>query len=73
MNAITRALGWAGLGLGCALSPAIVTLGVPLGYGIGSDIVESAWRAPIALVIAVAIACNAWRRRDAAQAAKSIT
>jgi hypothetical protein len=72
MNRITRALGWACLGLGCAFSPALVTLGVPLGYGIGSDLVESAWLAPIALIMATAIAFNA-HRRGAQAAAKSIT
>jgi hypothetical protein len=73
MNGMTRALGWACIGLACAASPAIVALGVPLGYGVGSDIVESAWLPPIALIIAAAIAFTA-RRRGAAQAvAKSIT
>jgi hypothetical protein len=73
MNGITRALGWAGLGLGCALSPAIVTLGVPFGYGIGGDLVDGTCFAPIALIMAAAIAFNARRRGAAQAAAKSIT
>jgi hypothetical protein len=74
MYAMARALGWACIILGCALSPAIVALGVPLGYGIGSDIIESAWLPPIALIMAAAIAFNVRRRRVAAQpAANSIT
>jgi len=73
MNAMTRALGWTCIGLGCAASPAIVALGGPIGYGIGSDLIESAWFAPITLIMAAAVAFNARRRGAAQAAAKSIT
>jgi hypothetical protein len=64
----------AGIALALLLSPAIVALGVPFGYGIVGDLVASPWLAPLALGAAAAIGGNAWRRRLAyAAAAKSIT
>lgn len=54
-------------------SPAIMALGIPLAYGIGSDIVGSGWRAPLALLAAAAIALHVWRRGSPQTAAKSIS
>lgn len=63
---------WTGMGLVLLLSPAIVVFGAPLGYGILVDLLATAWLAPVALMLAAAIAFNAMRR-GALQAAKSIT
>ena len=72
MNRVRRHLGWLGSAVAALLSPPVVALGVPLAYGIGSDILASAWMPPLALLAAAAIALNAWRR-GAPQTAKSMS
>jgi hypothetical protein len=74
MKKIARYGRCAAAGLLALLSPAILVLGVPFGYGIVCDIVASRWLAPAAAVAAVGIALGAWRRRVVyAAAAKSMT
>ena len=72
MDRLKNCAAWAIAVVALAFSPAIVTLGVPLACGIGCDVARSIWLSPIALLAATAIGLNAWRR-DAPQAAKSIT
>lgn len=73
MRRTVRCLGWAAIASLMLASPAVVALGIPLAYGIGSDIVASGWRAPLALLGAAALALHAWRRGAPQTAAKSIS
>ena len=66
-----RCLGWAAAAVAIVLSPALVALGVPLGYGVACDVVASPWLAPLALALAAGIAINARRRREALRAAEA--
>jgi hypothetical protein len=50
------------------LSPALVVFAVPIGYGVLGDLIATAWLAPMALIMAAAIAFNAARRATPAAA-----
>ena len=56
----------AALILAAVLAPVAVALGVRLACGICSDLLDSAWIAPIVLLAAAAVAFNAQHRAAAA-------
>jgi hypothetical protein len=74
-SALSRVIhygGWAGAALLIIISPVLMAFGAPFAYGIGSDLVATAWLAPIALILGAVIAMNAVRRSEP-QTAKSMT
>jgi hypothetical protein len=74
-SALSRVIhygGWAGAALLIVLSPVLIAFGAPFAYGIGSDLVATAWLTPIALILAATVLMNSLRR-NAPQTAKSMT